>query len=278
MREEERLYDAAEPSGSSHRAAAAAWADLRAELDRWADDGRVATFWWRDDDAGAMADPLDRLLGLRRSLDIDIALAVVPARIEADFRARLADEAGVAVLQHGYSHHNFATADERKIELDGSRPAEYVIADLAVGMQALSTVAGALPVLVPPWNRIAAHLLPLLPELGFCGLSTLGPRQRPEPLRGLRQNNVHIDPIDWRGRNAPPRAFAGTERTIAAAIDHLTARRTGTADSDEATGLMTHHLVQDEASWHFVERFIAETRDHRAVRWLAAETLFEPAR
>lgn len=273
-----RLYDAAEPVGGSHRQAATAWAELGAELDRWADSGRTATFWWRDDDAGAVTPQLDRLLALRAALDIDLSLAVVPARAGADFRARIAKEAHLAVLQHGYSHHNFATPDERKIELDGSRPAEYVIADLAVGMQGLAAAAGSLPVLVPPWNRIAPHLLPLLPELGFRGLSMLGPRQRAEPLRGLVQNNVHIDPVDWRGRHGPARGFAGTEQAIAAAVDHLAARRTGGADSAEATGLMTHHLVHDAATWQFVEDFVVRTRDHRAVKWLAANDVFEAAR
>jgi len=182
------------------------------------------------------------------------------------------------VLQHGYSHHNFAAPDERKIELDGSRPAEYVIADLAVGQQILERLPGWLPVLVPPWNRIAPHLLAPLPELGFVGLSTLGARNRENAVPRLRQNNVHIDPVDWRGRHGAAGAFIGTERAIAAAVDHMSARRAGTADPAEVTGLMTHHLVQDEATWYFVEQFIERTRRHPAVRWLAAPAVFGAGR
>lgn len=256
----------------------APWAALTAELDLWAAAGQTATFWWRDDDAGEMTEQLERLLGLPDKTGIALALATVPKRVDAPFRARIADAANVAVLQHGYSHHNFATPGERKIELDGSRPAEYVIADLAVGMQSLASLPGWLPVQVPPWNRIAPHLLPLLPELGYCGLSGLGPRDRPNALAGLRQCNVHIDPIDWRGRHGAARAFAGTEHALAAAIEHLAARRTGAADADEATGLMTHHLVQDEETWRFVEQFIAHTQAHPAARWLSARDIFEAAR
>ncbi len=268
------MYEAADPLGHSNPPTDTLWVALNAELDAWAAAGRTATLWWRDDDAGAMNDALDRLLRLRGARDVPIALAAVPTRLDNEFRARMADEDGVAVLQHGYSHHNFATPDERKIELDGSRPAEYVIADLAVGLQALTSVAGAVPVLVPPWNRMAPHLLPLLPELGFRGLSSLGPRRRPNALAGLRQNNVHIDPIDWRGRHGPAQTFVGAARAIDAAVDHLAARRTGTADSEEATGLMTHHLVQDDETWQFVEQFIAHTQAHPAVRWLAAADVF----
>lgn len=268
------MYDATEPQDHSDPAAPAPWAALSAELDSWTAAGRTATFWWRDDDAGEMTALLDRLLKLRDRLDVALALATVPTRLDNAFRARMAAEASVAVLQHGYSHHNFAAPQDRKIELDGSRPAEYVIADLAVGMQALKSLKGAVPVLVPPWNRIAPHLLPLLPELGYRGLSTLGPRKRPNALAGLRQNNVHIDPIDWRGREGTPRAFAGTERAIAAAIEHLAARRASATDGEEATGLMTHHLVQDDDTWRFIEQFITHTNAHPAVRWLAAKDVF----
>ncbi len=271
------MYEAVAPAELTGRSADASWALLSAELDRWTAAGRTATLWWRDDDAGATTEQLDRLLKLRERAGIALALAAVPTRVDATFRARMAAEADVAVLQHGYSHHNFATPGERKIELDGSRPADYVIADLAVGMASLGTLAGWTPVLVPPWNRIAPHLLPLLPELGYRGLSSLGPRQRPNALAGLRQNNVHIDPIDWRGRSGPPGAFGGTGRAVAAAVEHLAARRAGTADGDEATGLMTHHLVQDEDTWRFVEQFIAQTQAHPAVAWLAAGDIFERA-
>lgn len=268
------MYQAAAPLGHSGQSADASWAALSAELDLWASAARTATFWWRDDDAGEMTAPLDRLIQLRDLVDVDLALATVPTRLDNNFRLRMTDLANVAVLQHGYSHHNFATPEERKIELDGSRPAEYVIADLAVGMQALANVSGFIPVLVPPWNRIAPHLLPLLPELGYRGLSSLGPRQRPNALAGLRQNNVHIDPIDWRGRHGPEQSFVGAERIIAAAVEHLTARRTGTADGEEATGLMTHHLVQDDETWRFIEQFITRTKAHPAAKWLAAKDVF----
>ena len=268
------MYETTEPQGLSGQSADAHWAALRTELDHWQAAGRTATFWWRDDDAGEMADQLDRLLILRKKADIGLALATVPTRLDDRFRSRMAEEASVAVLQHGYSHHNFATNGERKIELDASRPAEYVIAELAVGMQTLASLSGWAPVLVPPWNRIAPHLVPPLPELGFRGLSGLGPRQRPNALSGLRQNNVHIDPIDWRGREGPPRAFVGTGRAIAAVVEHLAARRAGIADAEEATGLMTHHLIQDDDTWRFVEQFIAQTKSHPATKWLAANDVF----
>lgn len=252
-----------------------AWHALTHELDLWQQEGRCATFWWRDDDASDVTPALESLLTARDALGVPLALAVVPATATAALRARLDDAGDVAVLQHGYSHKNFAHEGERKIELDGSRPAAYVIGDLATGAQALSAFAGNLPVLVPPWNRIGRHLLPLLPEIGFTGLSTLGARSKPLAFPGLTANNVHIDPIDWRGRHTgTPGAFAGADAAVISAVTHLAARRTGVADAGEATGLMTHHAVMETDSQDFVGEFVRLVRDHPAARWLSVREVF----
>jgi len=252
-----------------------AWEALTRELDLWQEAGRTATFWWRDDDAADHTDALDTLLNLRDTLDVPLALAVIPARATAALHTRLGDTNDCSVLQHGYSHKNFADPQARKIELDDSRPAAYVIGDLATGAQALESFPGHLPVLVPPWNRIAAHLIPFLPELGFRGLSTIGARTRPDPIAGLRANNVHVDLVDWRGkRTGSAGGVLGVETILGETVAHLSARRTGAADREEATGLMTHHAVLDGESTDFLSEFVARTRAHGAVRWLAAEEMF----
>jgi len=257
------------------RAADTAWHALKHELDRWLESGRTATFWWRDDDACDATPALTSLLAQRDALDVPLALAVVPATATPPLREWLNGTTEIAVLQHGYSHKNFAYEGERKIELDGSRPAAYVIGDLATGAQVLTNFSGHLPVLVPPWNRIAPHLLPLLPEIGFTGLSMLGPRRKPKAFPGLEANNVHIDPIDWRGKvTGRPGGFAGVEAAIGSAIAHLAARRTGEADANEATGLMTHHAVMETDSQDFVAEFVSLVRDHPAANWLSAGEIF----
>ena len=49
---------------------------LRAELDAWAGNGAVATFWWRDDDAAGPTDPVRRLLDISSESGVTVALAV----------------------------------------------------------------------------------------------------------------------------------------------------------------------------------------------------------
>lgn len=252
-----------------------AWSALMGELDAWAAAGQVATFWWRDDDAADTGPALERLLALHGETGVPLALAVIPARATADLCDRLNAEAGVAVLQHGYSHKDFTAGEGRKIELDDSRPAEYVVADLAMGGQALERFTNRVPVLVPPWNRIAPHLVPFLPEIGFQGLSTIGVRTRETPIRGLRQNNVHLDVIDWRGkRTGVARGFMGADNIISDTLNHLSARRAGDADPGEATGLMTHHADMNDEMFGFVAEFVNRTRAHPAVVWQSATEVF----
>jgi hypothetical protein len=252
------------------------WSDLTRELDAWSAAGLKAGFWWRDDDAVAPSDALDRILAIASETGAPLALAVIPKNAETALAARLDDGgAAVGVLQHGYAHANHAGEGDKKSELGRERPAEIVIAELGVGWERIAKLFGAraLPVMVPPWNRIAPHIVPMLPEMGYRGLSTFEARKRAEAVRGLTQVNTHIDVIDWKGS----RTFVGTDTALAAAIDHLRARRIGTADRDEPTGLLTHHLAHDPPADAFIAEFIERTSSHSAAHWLAADKVF-PAR
>ncbi|HVO16331.1 MAG TPA: polysaccharide deacetylase family protein [Alphaproteobacteria bacterium] len=253
-----------------------AWDALRAELDRWAEAGRAATLWWRDDDAGAPSSALNRLVALSEAHRVPLTLAVIPTKAGAEIAGLVAGAATLTAVQHGYAHLNHAPDGERKMELGPHRPADVVVAELAVGWDRLETLFGARlrPVLVPPWNRIAPHLVPMLPELGYLGLSTFGPRPRARPVAGLVQANSHLDIIDWAGH----RGFVGTEAALAALVGHLRARRTGAvADPAEPTGLLTHHLAHDAGAWGFVEALLHRSKGHGGARWLDAEAAFQPA-
>ena len=248
----------------------ASWDALAGELDAWGAAGRTATFWWRDDDATAPSPELDALLDTAASAPV--ALAVVPHGASEDLPGRLAGAPNVTVLQHGYAHANHAPEGEKKVELGPHRRADHVIAELATGQDRLDRLFGDrfLPVLVPPWNRIAPYLVPMLPEMRYRGLSTFAPRRRAQPVAGFPQVNAHVDLIDWRGS----RAFVGAEPALAAAIQHLSDRREGRADPEEATGILTHHLVQNADSWAFTGRLLASIDAHPAAELCAAGDLF----
>ncbi|HJQ55312.1 MAG TPA: polysaccharide deacetylase family protein [Vineibacter sp.] len=251
------------------------WADLDAELARWVDSGRITEVWWRDDDAVAATPALERLLKARRTHDVGLGLAVIPASIRPSLPQRLRDEASdVVVLQHGYAHQNHAPPGEKKIELGAHRPAPTVIGELGTGQMALAQAFGDrfLPALVPPWNRIAPGLVPALPDIGYRALSAFGLRTRVEPVRGLRQVNTHLDPIDWRGHCG----FVGVDAALADLVHQLRLRRlAATAPATvEPIGLLTHHLVHDDDVWTFLDHLWNRLRAHPGVRIVAPTQIF----
>ena len=247
------------------------WAALRSELDRWQEAGLSASFWWRDDDAETPSPALDRLLALRTSRDLPLALAVIPAGSGTALADRLRPEKGLRVLQHGYAHRNHAPGSEKKIELGRHRPLARVMAELRAGRGKLESLFGARfqEVVVPPWNRIDALVVGALAPAGYQGLSVFGPRAARRSKDGLILTNCHLDVMDWDSRH-----FAGTAPTLKRAVLHLRLRRLGHGDRAEPTGLMTHHLAHDRAAWDFIARFLDETKGHPAGRWIGSGTAF----
>jgi len=245
------------------------WQALSDEAARWRDAGRTADLWWRDDDAADVDPALDRLLALQRDTAAPLALAVVPARATAALAQRLAGEPGIDVLQHGYAHLNHAAPPDKKIELGLQRPAMIVLGELGTGWMALERLfaAQALPVMVPPWNRIADILVPTLPEIGYRGLSTFGPRKRAQPVRGFLQVNTHVDLIDWKAGGG----FVGEEAALAALVDALGRSRRG---DGEPIGLLSHHLAMDGRAWDFLRSVLEATKTTQGLCVRAARELF----
>ncbi len=92
------------------------------------------------------------------------------------------------MLQHGYAHTNHAAPPEKKIELGLQRPAMMVLGELGTGWLALERLfgrAGARRSWCRPGTASPPVLVPTLPEIGYRGLSTFGPRPRVHPVRGF---------------------------------------------------------------------------------------------
>lgn len=249
-----------------------AWDRFTAELDAWVTAGRVAEFWWRDDDAIDATLALDRLLALRADLDLPLALAVIPATARPALSAELKGRPGIDVLQHGYAHISHRPPGEKKAELGADRDLWDIARDLSDGRGRMFDLFDDdwLSVMVPPWNRIDPAVREILPGLGFHGVTTFNARAADHNRDNLITVNTHVDIIDWAGN----RGFAGDDAVLSAAIDHLAAKRTGSADPDEATGILTHHLAHDDACWAFIEKFGHLTAKNPAVVWRRASDLF----
>ena len=249
-----------------------AWQRLDAELDAWRADGRRADLWCRDDDACRDSPALDRLLGIARDAEVPVALAVIPALVEPGLVDAVGQARFATIVQHGYAHRNHAPPGARNWELGKERPVAQSVAELATGRAGLESSFGPRfkCVLVPPWNRIDPLVVEQLPDAGFVGLSTFGPRTASRPVPDLVQCNAHVDLIAWRR----DRAFIGVEAAIDRLVLHLRSRREGTVDSTEPTGILAHHLDLDAAAWQFLAALFARTRDHGAATWLDVGAVF----
>lgn len=251
-------------------ATAAPFAALSAELDRWAADGRVAPFWWRDDDAVSATPALDRL---RRATEgIPLGLAVIPEGADRTLVAAVDGWPEADVLCHGEAHRDWSPPGRKKCELGPDRPASVVLDGIGRGRARLAALFGdrLLPVQVPPWNRIDPGLVPGLPALGWRGLSTFGDRRSHPPVAGLVAVNTHVDIMDWTTRSGRP------ARDVAqAAVERLVARRTGAADPAEPVGILSHHLVHDAAAWDSCAGLAAVVTAHPAGRWVRPSVAFE---
>jgi len=250
------------------------WRLLDTELSAWAHEGRVATLWWRDDDAAASNGASRRLIALHRQFAIPLMLAVVPNAATSALADALAGCAQITPIVHGYAHQNHAPLGVKKAEFGAHRPLDVMQAELGQAMALMRDVfAGCFqPVLVPPWNRIAPELVPHLLGLGFAGLSAFGACRNRHPAPGLAQANCHVDLLYGRGKIFP----RPQQDVIVDLLQHLSARRRGESfEPDEPTGILTHHLAHTPQAWDFLAALWARLSPQTApVRWLNCAEVF----
>lgn len=247
----------------------AAWTALFAELDRWAEAGKRAELWLRDDDATVPSDQLDRLAALAERFDIPVLLASIPLLAQEALARRLETAPLLLPCQHGVWHRNHAPPGEKKSEFGLHRPLPDILAEIASGRERLSALFGGavLPVFVPPWNRIHPDVAAELPRLGFTGLScfrnfALG------PAGGPRLVNTDLDLIDWHHG----RVGRQPDDLVAEMTQLLTTRR-GSAESSRPFGLLLHHHDHDSTTWAFLTNLLARLSGHVAVAFASPHTL-----
>lgn len=87
------------------------------------------------------------------------------------------------------------------------------------------------------------------------------------PNRGAVPHfDVQIDPIDWRRGTA--RDAAGVARDL---IGYLRLRRNGFVSPDAPIGLLTHHIVHDDAIWSLCDSLLEALGRHPAVAFAGAD-------
>ncbi|MCL6283790.1 polysaccharide deacetylase family protein [Ruegeria sp. 2012CJ41-6] len=230
------------------------WTPLDAELALWQRADLTLPLWWRDDDATAPTPALDRLHDLSVETGLPVHLAVVPEPALPALADVTRDREMLIPVVHGWAHRNHQNPDSKKSEFGADRSAELALDDAQRGLTRMRDLFGddLIPMFVPPWNRISEEVIAGLPRLGYSALSTFMPRNAQNAAPGLERINTHLDPIDWRGT----RGLVNANTLITQVTAQLRDRREGRVDNGEPYGLLTHHLVHDDAIWQFTQELV----------------------
>ena len=232
--------------------------DLARELDLWAEAGRVARFWWRDDDAIAPTPALTQLLDLSDAHRIEVAVAVIPATASDALAGRASSRADTPrscstamrtrTMRRPASRRSNAAASGRSTRCSASS------ARAGGGSQSCSARA---PSRSSPRRGTASsgRCSTRLGEAGFRGASAYGPRARDG--RGARPRRRQCACRSDELARAPlRRRRQGAERRSRRAQG---AARRGATEADEPLGLLTHHLDHDAELWDFLDDFFRAT-------------------
>jgi hypothetical protein len=223
-----------------------ALARLNHELAIWRRAWKSPILWWRDDDAREPTWKLKRLLHVRDSLPL--TLAVIPDGNMQELASHLKGVEGITIAQHGVDHENRLRAGGPRSEFPEWTQQEEINAAVASG-RARMTAAGLNPGLfVPPWNEPTDMQLTAVAAVGY---DTYSIGVNGAPRNGLKHVGAQVDVLRWKGE---PR-FRGRRRIFDALRKQLERRRES-GQFDEPIGILTHHLVHDEKTWDFLEWFV----------------------
>ncbi|MCF6234001.1 MAG: polysaccharide deacetylase family protein [Rhodobacteraceae bacterium] len=245
------------------------WTPFDRELAQWASTGLTLPLWWRDDDATTTGAALDRLTGMAEVHGIRVHLAVIPKTATQGLAAYVSGSNHLIAAVHGWAHRNHAPSGEKKAEFGGHRRVAEMEQEVADGLDKLTGLFGARlsRMFVPPWNRISPQVVTGLQGLGLASLSTFTPRRAPLAAPGLAQINTHLDPVNWRAG----RELVDPDSLIAGLVCQLKDRRLGRADNDEPYGILTHHLVHNEAIWGFTDALLSRLMAGPVRVWTALD-------
>jgi hypothetical protein len=231
------------------------WQPLTEEFQHWQDADLILPFWWRDDDAVEPTPQFETLIAITTEFDMPCHLAVIPKFATSALAKRVSAATQIIPIVHGWAHISHAPEGHKNTEFGASRPIEDCATDAIFGLQRLIDLFGNRlnRMFVPPWNRINPELGEHLVAVGYNSLSTYAPRTNRFAAPDLAQINTHLDPILWRG----DRSLIAPKMLVAQTVALMQDRRLGHTDNTEPFGLLTHHLVHDDAIWDFVKQFLS---------------------
>ena len=244
--------------------------NLTEELRQWAQAKKTARLFLRDDDADDDTPALRQLSAITSLYKIPLLLAIIPAHATRELGEFINSKSHINPAVHGFSHTNHSSQGEKKIELGAQRPLDIVLKELAQGRDKLLNIFGEKlsPVLVPPWNRISEEVAENVGKVGFVAISGFSWKVANGNTPWV---NTHVDIIDWKNDKA--------SKTIDLVLEELTKSLVIARENNYAAiGILTHHLVHDDAAWKMLETLFGIISQQPVFVWVEAQSLIRPAK
>ena len=213
-------------------------------------------FWWRDDDVSESTEELKKLISFSYLNKIPVNLAVITKNLSDEAVGLIKQYTHISVLQHGYSHKNYANIGEPLNEFGLHRSLEIQLKEIRIGFEKLITAFGNqfIPVFVPPWGHIAESVIEQVSTIGIKGISLIGDHDKIYP--NLINNNVHVDIHSWKTESDT--SYEVIIRDYNQIIDDVNNKiKKEKSDDDCLTiGILTHSQIMGNNDWHIFGKLV----------------------
>jgi hypothetical protein len=206
----------------------------------------MSVFWIRDDDLTNINSEIKQLLDFCGIFQIEIALAIIPKKMDSDLFFLCKDYPFVKIWQHGLEHSNRACKAQKKSEFPVFDPHQYK--DILLQKKRMEDCFGDFfqPVFVPPWNRLDPSWSdPILNH--FSHISGFGASDKDQ------FHHTNLDIIDWKIRHIKPLEILMKE------FSNLQKK------GESSIGILTHHWMHKEEGWKILSDFLVETQHVKVV-------------
>jgi peptidoglycan/xylan/chitin deacetylase (PgdA/CDA1 family) len=211
--------------------------------------------WWRDDDIFNASDNTKLLLQFVKEVDIPIFCSIIPKDLSSEAITLLKKYNQVTILQHGYSHTNYAPLGKPYNEFGDNRSLNTALSEIKLGAKKLKQAFQFqfLPIFVPPWGNISENVIKNLKNIGFIGLSCIG--RKLENDSNVKIQNVHIDIHKWMSNTEFDYSteLRSWNRVISDISKNLNEQNNG---NTKYIGLLTHSQIMSRKDWVYFLRII----------------------
>ena len=217
-------------------------------------------FWWRDDDVFDSTEELKELISFSCLNKIPVNLAVIPKKLSNEAIKLIKQNSHISVVQHGYSHTNYANVGEPLNEFGHHRSLDTQLKEIRIGFDKLKTSFGNqfVPVFVPPWGHIADSVIEQLSTIGIKGISMIGHYDMMYP--NLINNNVHIDIHSWKTKSE--KSYEVKTRKYSQIINDIYNKIIREKKDDCLTiGILTHSQIMGDKDWLIFGKLVKEIKE-----------------